>query len=143
MATRNGNAEWKGDLKGGSGDLTVGDGVFTGQYSFSSRFEEGEGTNPEELIAAGHAACFSMALANILAEAGHEPQSVRTTAKVHLRMTDAGPALARIDLETVGSVPGLDADHFTRHAEEAKAGCPVSKALAGVPEITLDARLES
>src|SRR4028119_2474106 len=73
MATRNGNAEWKGDLKGGSGDLTVGNGVFSGQYSFSSRFEEGEGTNPEELIAAGHAACFSMALANILAEAGPGP----------------------------------------------------------------------
>jgi len=143
MATRNGSAQWNGDLKGGAGDLTVGNGVFTGQYSFSSRFEEGEGTNPEELIAAGHAACFSMALSNILAEAGHDPESVRTTAKVHLRMTDAGPALARIDLETVGRVPGLDADHFTRHAEEAKAACPVSKALAGVPEMNLDARLES
>jgi osmotically inducible protein OsmC len=132
MATRNGNAEWKGDLKGGSGDLTVGDGVFSGQYSFTSRFEEGEGTNPEELIA----------LAHILAEAGHDPESVRTTAKVHLRVSDAGPAIARIDLETVGRVPGLDQDHFTRHAEEAKAGCPVSKALAAVPEINLDARLE-
>jgi lipoyl-dependent peroxiredoxin len=142
MATRNGTAKWTGDLKDGAGEMTVGDGVFTGQYSFSSRFEEGEGTNPEELIAAGHAACFSMALSNILAEAGHNPESVSTTAKVHLRMTDAGPALARIDLETVGRVPGLDADHFTKHAEEAKAGCPVSKALAGVGEITLDARLE-
>ena len=142
MATRNGNAEWKGDLKNGSGDLTVGNGVFSGQYSFTSRFEEGEGTNPEELIAAAHASCFSMALANILAEAGHSPESVRTTAKVHLRVTDAGPAIARIDLETVGRVPGLDQDHFTRHAEEAKAGCPVSKALAGVPEMNLDARLE-
>ncbi len=142
MATRNGTAEWKGDLQGGSGELTVGDGVFTGAYSFSSRFEEGEGTNPEELIAAGHAACFSMALSNILAEAGHPPDSVRTTAKVHLRVSDAGPSIARIDLDTVGRVPGLDADAFQRHAEEAKAGCPVSRALAGVPEMTLAARLE-
>jgi osmotically inducible protein OsmC len=143
MATRNGTAEWKGDLKDGSGELTVGDGVFSGQYSFASRFEEGDGTNPEELIAAGHAACFSMALSNILAEAGHVADSVRTTAKVHLRVSDAGPAIARIDLQTVGRVPGLDADGFQRHAEEAKAGCPVSKALAGVPEMTLSATLES
>jgi osmotically inducible protein OsmC len=142
MATRNGTAEWKGDLQGGSGELTVGKGVFTGAYSFASRFEEGEGTNPEELIAAGHAACFSMALSNILAEAGHPPDSVRTTAKVHLRTSDAGPSIARIDLDTVGRVPGLDADGFQRHAEEAKAGCPVSRALAGVPEMTLAARLE-
>ena len=88
MATRNGSAEWRGDLRGGGGDLTVGDGVFKGAYSFSSRFEEGEGTNPEELIAAAHAACFSMALANIMAEHGHPAESVRTEAKVHL-----GPAM--------------------------------------------------
>ncbi len=142
MATRNGTAQWQGDLEGGSGDLTVGNGVFSGQYSFTSRFEEGEGTNPEELIGAAHAACFSMALSNVLAEAGHSPESVRTTAKVHLRMTDAGPSIARIDLETVGRVPGLDAEHFARHAQEAKAACPVSKALAGVQEMNVDARLE-
>jgi lipoyl-dependent peroxiredoxin len=141
MATRNGSAEWRGDLKGGEGDLTVGDSVFKGAYSFKSRFEEGEGTNPEELIAAAHAACFSMALANVMAEHGHPADSVRTTAKVHLRQTDAGPTIQRIDLETEGQVPGIDQDHFAEHAEEAKRGCPVSRALAGVEEINLTATL--
>ncbi len=141
MATRNGSAEWRGDLKGGEGDLTVGDGVFKGAYSFSSRFEEGEGTNPEELIAAAHAACFSMALANVMAEHGHPAESVRTVAKVHLRQTDAGPTIQRIDLETEGRVPGIDQAHFAEHAEEAKQGCPVSRALAGVEEINLTATL--
>jgi osmotically inducible protein OsmC len=83
MATRNGSAEWKGDLKGGGGRVTVGDGVFEGQYSFSSRFEEGEGTNPEELLGAAHASCFAMALSLGLSEAGHPPESVRAQAKVH------------------------------------------------------------
>jgi osmotically inducible protein OsmC len=141
MATRNGSAEWRGDLTGGAGELTVGDGVFKGAYSFSSRFEEGAGTNPEELIAAAHAACFSMALANIMAEHGHPADSVRTVAKVHLRETDAGPAIQRIDLETEGRVPGIDQDHFAEHADEAKRGCPVSRALAAVDEINVTARL--
>jgi osmotically inducible protein OsmC len=141
MATRNGSAEWRGDLRSGAGDLTVGDGVFKGGYSFSSRFEEGEGTNPEELIAAAHAACFTMALSNMLAEHGHAPDWVRTAAKVHLRQTDAGPTIQRIDLETEGKVAEIDQDHFAEHAEEAKRGCPVSRALAGVEEITLTARL--
>ena len=141
MATRNGSAEWRGDLRNGEGDLTVGDGVFKGAYSFASRFEEGEGTNPEELIAAAHAACFTMALSNILAEHGHAPESVRTTARVHLRQTDEGPTIQQIDLETEGRVPGIDQDHFAKHAEEAKAGCPVSRALAGVEEMNLTARL--
>ena len=141
MATRNGSAEWRGDLRGGEGELTVGDGVFKGAYSFSSRFEEGEGTNPEELIAAAHAACFSMALANIMAEHGHPAESVRTTARVHLRQTDAGPTIQQIDLESEGRVPGIDQEHFVEHAEEAKAGCPVSRALAAVEEINLTARL--
>jgi lipoyl-dependent peroxiredoxin len=141
MATRNGSAEWRGDLKGGGGDLTVGDGVFKGSYSFSSRFEEGEGTNPEELIAAAHAACFSMALSNILAEHGHSPDWVRTVAKVHLGQTGEGPTIKRIDLETEGRVPGIDGDHFAKHAEEAKSGCPVSRALAGVKEMALTAKL--
>jgi osmotically inducible protein OsmC len=137
LATRSGSAEWKGDLKGGSGRLEVGEGVFEGDYSFQSRFEEGDGTNPEELIAAAHAACFSMALSNGLAEAGHTPESVRTTAAVHL-----GPGvIERIDLRTEGRVPGIEEDEFQRHAEEAKASCPVSKALAAVGEITLDAKL--
>jgi osmotically inducible protein OsmC len=141
MATRNGSAEWRGDLRSGAGDLTVGDGVFHGNYSFSSRFEEGEGTNPEELIAAAHAACFSMALSNILAEHGHAPESVRTVAKVHLRQSDAGPAIQQIELETEGRVADIDEDHFAEHAEEAKQGCPVSRALAGVNEISLTAKL--
>ena len=141
MATRNGSAEWRGDLRSGDGDLTVGDGVFKGKYSFSSRFEEGEGTNPEELIAAAHAACFTMALSNIMAEHGHPAESVRTTAKVHLRPTDAGPTIQQIDLETEGTVPGIDQAHFAEHAEEAKAACPVSRALAGVEQVNVSAKL--
>jgi osmotically inducible protein OsmC len=141
MATRNGSAEWRGDLRSGSGDLTVGDGVFKGDYSFSSRFEEGEGTNPEELIAAAHAACFSMALSNILAEHGHAPESVRTVAKVHLRQSDEGPTIQLIELETEGRVADIAEDHFAEHAQEAKQGCPVSRALGGVREIDLTARL--
>lgn len=141
MATRNGSAEWKGDLKGGSGTVRVGDGVFEGAYSFSSRFEEGEGTNPEELIAAAHASCFAMALSNIMAEDGHPPDSVRAEAKVELRNVDGAPTLARIDLEVEGSVPDIDTDAFRSYAEKAKDGCPVSRALASVPEIEVSARL--
>ena len=141
MATRNGSAEWRGDLQQGSGNLTVGDGVFQGNYSFASRFEEGEGTNPEELIAAAHAACFAMALSNILAENGHPPDAVRAQARVHLRNVDGAPTIARIDLDVEAEVPGLDPEAFQRHAQEAKEGCPVSRALAAVPEIALDARL--
>ena len=141
MATRNGRAEWRGDLPSGSGDLTVGDGVFEGQYSFASRFEEGEGTNPEELIAAAHAACYSMAFANILAEHGHAPESIRTTAKVHLRNVDGAPTIAQIELETEGKVGDIDEAHFREHAEEAKAGCPVSRALGGVDQISVNAKL--
>jgi lipoyl-dependent peroxiredoxin len=143
MATRNGSAEWNGDLKDGSGRLTVGESAWTGNYSFSSRFEDGEGTNPEELLAAAHAACFSMALSNMLAQHEHPPRSVRTTARVHLRNVDGAPTIAQIELETEGDVPGIDEDHFREHAEEAKAGCPVSRALADVKEITLSARLVS
>jgi osmotically inducible protein OsmC len=141
MATRSGSADWRGDLKGGSGSLSVGDGVFQGAYSFSSRFEEGEGTNPEELIAAAHASCFAMALSNILAEHGHPPESVRASARVHLRNVDGQPTIAQIDLDVEGRVAHIDEEHFREHAEEAKAGCPVSRALAGVPNIELSARL--
>ena len=141
MATRQGSAEWKGDLQSGSGELVVGDGVFTGAYSFKSRFEEGEGTNPEELIGAAIAACYSMQLSHMLAEAGHEPESVNTTASVHLERGDSGPAIQRIDLETVGVVPGIDQEHLDQHAAEAKDACLVSNALAGVGEITVAAKL--
>jgi len=141
MATRNGSAEWRGGLKDGSGTLTVGDGVFEGAYSFSSRFEEGEGTNPEELIAAAHASCFAMALSGVLSENGHVPTSLRSTARVHLRNVDGAPTIARIDLEVEATVPDIDEDGFREQAEQAKANCPVSRALAGVPEIALTARL--
>jgi len=141
MAARSGTAEWLGDLKSGSGTVEVGEGVFKGNYSFSSRFEEGEGTNPEELIAAAHASCFAMALSLVLSEAGHPPESIRAQARVQLRIVDDLPTLAKIDLEVEGAVPGLDEDAFRSYAEKAKSGCPVSRALAGVPEITLDARL--
>jgi len=141
MATRNGSAEWKGDLKSGSGSLRVGDGVFEGPYSFSSRFEDGEGTNPEELLGAAHAACFTMALSLILTEAEHPPDSLRSEAKVQLRIVDGLPTIARIDLEVEGSVPGVDEEAFRDFAEKAKEGCVVSRALAGVPEIGLSASL--
>src|SRR5580692_7683856 len=135
-----GFAEWKGDVPSGSGTFTAGD-TISGEYSFKSRFEDGPGANPEQLIAAAHASCFSMALSNILATAGFPPESVRTDATVTLRPVDGAPTITRIDLVTVGRVPGMDAEAFEQHAHEAKAGCPVSRALAGVPEITLEATL--
>ena len=142
MAVRNGSAEWYGDLQSGSGTVTVGNGVFEGAYSFESRFGEGEeGTNPEQLIAAAHAACFTMALSNILSGAGHAPESVRTSARVQLRNVDGAPTLTRVDLDTEGRVPGIDQQQFEDYAEQAKAGCPVSRALAGIPEMELSAKL--
>jgi lipoyl-dependent peroxiredoxin len=130
------------DVLTGSGELTVGDAVFEGPYSFASRFEDGERTNPEQLIAAALAGCFTMALSNLLAEAGHPPESVRTHAVVHLRNSDGEISLSRIDLDTTGHVPGLADTEFQRYGAEAKANCPVSRALAGVPEITMSAKLE-
>jgi len=135
-----GSAEWKGDLKAGAGTFTAGD-TISGEYSFKSRFEDGPGANPEQLIAAAHASCFSMALSNILAEAGTPPDSVHTDATVTLRPVDGAPTITKIDLITVGRVPGIDEATFQQHAAEAKAGCPVSRALASVPEITLEASL--
>jgi osmotically inducible protein OsmC len=140
MPTRTANAEWKGNLNQGQGDMAFGGGAFSGAFSFASRFEEGTGTNPEELIAAAHAGCFSMAFANILSEAGHEPESVRTTANVSLELGEGGPAITTSALETEASVPGIDEAEFQTLAEQAKAGCPVSKALGGV-EIELNARM--
>ncbi|HEX2070072.1 MAG TPA: OsmC family peroxiredoxin [Thermoleophilaceae bacterium] len=143
MPTRNGSAEWQGTLAEGSGRLEVGDGLFSGYYSAKSRFEEGEGTNPEELIAAAHAACFSMALSNILSIDGHVPDSVRTTAALDLRSPDTGPPIRKITLRTQGRVPGIDASTFVEYAERAKDECPVSVALAAVPEMEVEATLES
>ena len=141
MATRNGSARWSGDLAGGSGTVTIGEGTWTGSYSYASRFEEGAGTNPEELIAAAHAACFSMALSHILTEAGHTPSSLETTARVHLRLVDGAPTIQQIDLETNGDVPDLGAERFHELAEQAKASCAVSRALGGVEQINVSAAL--
>jgi osmotically inducible protein OsmC len=141
MAGREGHAKWTGGIKDGSGEVTVGAGVYTGPYSFNSRFEDGEGTNPEDLIAAAHAACFSMAFSLVLGDCGHAPTSISTTARAYLRRIDDKPTIAKIELETEAVVPGIDQEHLTKHAEEAKAGCPVSRALAGVPEITVTAKL--
>jgi osmotically inducible protein OsmC len=121
--------------------MRLGSGAFEGQYSFSSRFEEGTGTNPEELIGAAHAGCFSMALAAGLERAGFPPTSVATTAKVHLERGESGFRIGRIDLATTATVPGIDEDAFRTEAQKAKETCPVSQALAGV-DIRLDARLE-
>jgi lipoyl-dependent peroxiredoxin len=136
-----GSAEWKGDLKGGAGTFTAGDGI-SGDYSFRSRFEDGPGANPEQLIAAAHASCFSMALSAALADAGTPVNSVKTDATVTLRFVDDAPTITAIALTTVGDVPGIDEAAFKQAADGAKAGCPVSRALAGVPEITLDASLQ-
>jgi osmotically inducible protein OsmC len=135
-----GSAEWKGDVPTGTGTFTAGD-TISGGYTYKSRFEDGPGSNPEQLIAAAHAACFSMALSNILAEAGSPPESVHTDATVTLRLVDGTPTITRIALVTVGRVPDLDEAAFADHANAAKVGCPVSRALAGVPEITLEASL--
>src|SRR6266536_3589866 len=141
MPTRESTAQWQGSLREGTGALRLGSGAYEGSYSFVSRFEEGQGTNPEELIAAAHAGCYSMAFANMLSQAGYTPNAIDTTAKVHLERTDAGFAITRIDLVTRGDVPGIAQAEFTKHAEAAKAGCPVSRALGAVGEITLDAAL--
>ena len=141
MPTRTSEAKWSGDLKQGSGTMKLGSGAYEGAYTFKSRMETGPGTNPEELIAAAHAGCFSMALSAILSGNGHVPTSIHTTAKVTFDPVPGGFAITKIDLNTEGTVPGLDATGFQKFAEEAKKGCPVSKALAAVPSITLTAKL--
>ena len=141
MPARTSNARWEGGLKDGKGSMRLGGGAFEGQYSFSSRFEDGVGTNPEELIAAAHAGCYSMALSAGLERAGHTANSVETTASVHLSPNEGGGfRISRVDLKTTADVPGIDADAFQQAAQAAKEGCPVSQALAAV-EITLDASL--
>ncbi len=140
MAVRHAEASWNGSLREGSGTMKVGSGLFDGPYTFPSRFEEGEGTNPEELIGAAHAGCFSMALSGVLVRAGFTPQRIHTTAAVHLEKVGDGFKVTRIHLQTQGTVPGLDAATFLEHAETAKATCPISQLLTGA-EITLDAEL--
>ena len=142
MPVRSADAQWEGALQDGKGTMRFGSGAFEGQYSFASRFEEGTGTNPEELIAAAHAGCFSMALSGGLSRAGHVPNRVHTTAKVHLEKGDSGFRISTIELEAEADVPGIDDAAFHEAAEAAKAGCPVSQALAAV-DIKLNARLVS
>lgn len=133
MAVRAASAEWKGNLPKGSGTLETETGAVKGSYSFASRFEEGAGTNPEELVAAAHAGCFSMAFANGLAKAGFEPTSIRTTAKAYLEKGPDGFGISRIELDCVGDVPGIDDATFQEQAQGAKVGCPISRALAATP----------
>jgi osmotically inducible protein OsmC len=135
-----GSAEWQGGLQTGTGTFTAGDSI-GGGYTFKSRFEGGPGSNPEQLIAAAHAACFSMALSAALERAGTPVESVQTDATVTLRLIDGAPVITNIALVTRGRVPGIDEATFAKEAESAKANCPVSKALAGVPDITLEASL--
>lgn len=138
MPIRHSTAVWNGNLIDGSGTMTVGKDWFTGNFTRASRFEEGEGTNPEELLGAAHAGCFSMYLAAILAKSGFAPIQIRTQAEVSI--VD-GPTINRITLRTEAQVPNIDAATFQAHAERAKKECPVSKALAAVPEINVEAKL--
>jgi osmotically inducible protein OsmC len=140
MATRKAEAEWNGSLREGGGRVKLGSGAFEGKYSFASRFEEAGGTNPEELIAAAHAGCFSMALSAGLGRAGFQPRRVQTTASVHLEKVGDAFAITRIDLDCQAEVPGIDDATFQQQAASAKENCPVSKALKAT-EITLQARL--
>lgn len=140
MPTRKAHARWEGSLKEGKGTVDVGEGVFKGAYSFASRFEEGAGTNPEELLGAAHAACFAMALSLVLGLAGFKPDYVDATAHVTVKPQDGGFKITKSHLVCEAKVPSIDSATFLQHAEAAKAGCPVSQALAGT-EITLDAKL--
>ncbi len=140
MPVRKANAIWEGDLMEGKGTVELGSGNFKGAYSFPSRFQDGAGTNPEELIGAAHAGCYSMALSNMLAKAGFTPTKVQTEASVHLEKVGEGFKITKIELSTEAQVPNIDEATFREHAERAKSGCPVSQALTGT-EILLSAKL--
>jgi lipoyl-dependent peroxiredoxin len=142
MPVRTAKATWEGTIQEGNGTVALGSGVFEGPYNFSSRFEDGAATNPEELLGAAHAGCFSMSLGAALGRAGHPAKSIKTTAKVHLNKGESGFSISKIELETEGNVPGIDEDSFVDFAEKAKSGCIVSRALSAV-EIHLNATLIS
>ena len=142
MPLRTAEAVWQGKLPEGKGNMKLGSGAYEGEYSFASRFQESRGTNPEELIGAAHAGCFSMALSHMLGQAGYNPERIHTAAKVHLDKVGDGFKITTIELETEAKVPGIDEKTFLEKAEAAKQGCPVSQALAGT-EITLQAKLVS
>jgi osmotically inducible protein OsmC len=141
MPTRTAEAEWQGDLKSGSGRMKTGSGAFEGPFSFRTRFEDEPGTNPEELIGAAHAGCFSMAFSHGLAQAGYTPTRVHTTAKVHFGQVDGGFAITKVELTCEAVVPGISEGDFRDQAEIAKLNCPVSKALLPNVAVSLDAKL--
>ena len=141
MPVRTSEATWLGNLASGSGNMIVGKGLFEGPFTRASRFEEGEGTNPEELLGAAHAGCYSMYLSAILSADDHPPNSVHTTARVHIGTVDGAPTIHTIELDTEADVPGIDQDTLLAYAERAKLECPVSKALSGVSNVELNARL--
>lgn len=140
MPIRTAEAIWKGSLRDGQGSMSFGSGAYQGAYSVPSRFEDAEGTNPEELIAAAHAGCFSMALSAGLSAAGHPPEQINTSAKVHLDKLEEGWRITLIELQTEAKVPGLEEAQFMELADSAKENCPVSQALSS-PKITLEAKL--
>ncbi|GIK59160.1 MAG: OsmC family protein [Ignavibacteriota bacterium] len=142
MPIRKANAEWKGDLKGGKGSISTETKLLNNTpFDAGSRFESGTTTNPEEILGAAHAGCYSMALANSLSKEGFKVNSIKTDAKVHLEKLDSGFTITKIELDTLGDVDGIDAATFVKHAEQTKVGCPVSKALTG-PKIVLSAKLK-
>ena len=143
MPKRTATAKWTGSLMEGAGTIGLGSGAWEGPYSARSRYQDAPESNPEELLGAAHAGCFTMALSLILDQAGHEPESLETKAVVHLRQAGRGFEIPTIELSARGKVPGLDQADFEKHARIAKDHCPVSKALGGVGEITLDAQLET
>jgi lipoyl-dependent peroxiredoxin len=143
MTNRSATARWQGSLKEGGGTVALGTGAIEAPISFSSRFEEGEGTNPDQLLAGALAGCFTMAFSLTLGEAGTPPDSLETNADVTLRQSDDGISITAIAMTVRGSVPGIDQERFAEHANVAKEGCAVSRALAAVDEVTLDATLES
>lgn len=140
MPERTAEAEWRGNLRDGRGTMSFGSGAYEGEYTYASRFEEGKGTNPEELIGAAHAGCFSMALAGDLARAGHVPERIHTTGHVHLETGAGGARITRVVLECEAEVPDLDETTFQEFADKASKNCPVSRALTGV-EVAVNARL--
>ena len=142
MPTSQASAVWEGKLKDGKGSFRAGSSTFNGPFTFATRFEGKKGTNPEELIAAAHAACFSMALSAGLEKAGKPVARVETSAACTMDMVNGTPTITKMELKVRGTVPGLDQTGFQRAAEDAKRNCPVSRALSGIPQITLDAKLD-
>ena len=142
MPTRTSDAEWQGTLREGHGHMRFGGGAYDGAFTWNSRFSDGGGTNPEELLAAAHAGCFSMALSGDLVKAGYKPKTIRTTAKVHIDQIEGSWTISRVELTCGADVPGIDQAAFARIAEGTRTGCPVSRALGGV-KITLDATLKT